>query len=200
MLKPNIHRSQPMTVLQCTALTTSQKIQCAAGALAGQSGHGSKDVSATLAPLVTNSDRSLGASSAACVSQDTHPHERSRFTGQTRVCAGTLVPPPAPRISAMATTAFSGRPVTTDSSEAPTTTSCVRMPFQSAPGPLRGHGRSSPRSAQAPETDGVSKCSTISHKYDIVTGTSWRNGRIRCWRTTGVLDDIDPERQRRCGA
>ena len=31
-----------MTVLQRTALTTSQKIQCAAAALAGQSGHGSK--------------------------------------------------------------------------------------------------------------------------------------------------------------
>ena len=33
-----------MTVLQRTALMTSQKIQCAAAALAGQSGHGSKTV------------------------------------------------------------------------------------------------------------------------------------------------------------
>ena len=42
VLKPGIHRSKPMTVLQRTDLTTSQKIECAAAALAGQHAHGSK--------------------------------------------------------------------------------------------------------------------------------------------------------------
>ena len=42
VLKPGIHRSKPMTVLQRTDLTTSQKIECAAAALAGQHEHGSK--------------------------------------------------------------------------------------------------------------------------------------------------------------
>ena len=37
-----IHRSKPVTVLQRTDLTTSQKIQCAAAAVAGQHTHGAK--------------------------------------------------------------------------------------------------------------------------------------------------------------
>ena len=41
VLKPGI-QGKPMTVLQRTDLTTSQKIECAAAALAGQHAHGSK--------------------------------------------------------------------------------------------------------------------------------------------------------------